>query len=130
MSEISGSAENSAITQSSWSALTINAVLNRLEEDSSFKLCEIRLQSVESFSIIFAAPWLEGLFGLYLDGSLMLSEDAYPSVEASDVPIRMVSPDQLAFDIVHLMIGEPFDDADVSKPDQFGIRWLHLSNDP
>lgn len=121
------------ITPESWAMTVLLASLRRLEAEVNnmgvgqlVEVLEIRASSTDSLAIIFRATWFNGPVGLYLDTQTRLSEEDYTSVESPGRPIGSSSPEQLSFDIAHLMIGEPFGEEAVTGPDDRGIRWLLL----
>lgn len=129
-----GLAGYKGVTADSWSLVVALASLRRLESSVNavegvgqlVEIKELHILSPYSFSIVFEAQWIEGLVGLHLEAETMLSEEDYTSVEREGIPVGHSAPEQLAFDVAHLMIGEPFGEDCVSPPDEGGVRWLRL----
>jgi hypothetical protein len=118
------------ITAGSWAVSTALALLEavRLEASlpgaSGMEIIHLEVSSPDSLSLCFRLAGFDGPVGLHLDLATRLPDDLVargPDCRAGDC-----SPGELAFDIVNLIIGEPFGEEGLGPPDAQGVRWRDL----
>jgi hypothetical protein len=107
----------------------MSAALRRLGQDHQVEVVEVRLLGPDELAILFrpvgvGAAWTGPPWGVRLTATTPIADEIV--ARGRDHRAGDSSPEELAFDLANLIIGEPFGEDSLSRPDAQGVRWRRL----
>jgi hypothetical protein len=117
------------IEADSWAVKVMSAALRHLGKDHHVTVVEVRLLGPHELAILFlpvgvGAAWTGPPCGVRLSSTTPIADEIV--ARGRDYRAGDASPEELAFDLANLIIGEPFGDGSLSRPDAQGVRWRRL----
>jgi hypothetical protein len=105
------------------------AALRRLGQDHLVEVVEVRLLGPDELAILFRPLWVDVVWtgppwGLRVTATTPIADELV--ARGHDHRAGDASPEELAFDLANLIIGEPFGEDSLSRPDAQGVRWRRL----
>lgn len=90
------------------------------------QLVDARTVGSSRVEIRLRAPWIDRVFGVRLDDTMVLSED-YISCHGG--PLATADIGALVQDMIHLMVDEPFGRRDIVEVDSEGVAWRRIDTE-